>query len=94
MIRGPWPMTADKTRFVIPLEGPHLTPMFKWAHLGWIRVALRVSDSDAAKPQRGPGVYGTITDLDTGERYLIQGRPCEIPDCYCDAEIVEVTTTG
>jgi hypothetical protein len=51
--------------------------------LPWVRVALRVSAAD-----------GTITDLDTGERYLIQGRPCEIPDCYCDAEIVEVTTTG
>lgn len=95
MIRGPWPMTADKTRYEVPLQAPYLTPMFCWmGALPWVRVALRVSAADAAKPQRGPGVYGTITDLDTGERYLIQGRPCEIPDCYCDAEIVEVTTTG
>lgn len=93
MIRGPWPMSGDKTRYVVPLEGPILTPMFKWPHSGWIRVALRVSATDAAKAgTRGPGVYGTITDLDTGERYLLQGRPCDVPTCYCDAEIVPVTT--
>lgn len=80
-------MTADKTRYEIPLEPPYLTPM-----LNGERVALRVSSADAAKPQRGPGVYGIITDLDTGERYLLQGRPCEVPSCYCDAEIVPVTT--
>ena len=91
MIRGPGPMTADKMRYEIPLESPYLTPMYRW-QWGWERVALRVSAADAAKPQRGPGVYGIITDLDTGERYLLQGRPCEVPSCYCDAEIVPVTT--
>jgi len=88
-------MTADKTRYEIPLEPPYLTPMYNWPSHGWVRVALRVSAVDAAKAgTRGPGLYGTITDLDTGERYLLQGRPCEAPACYCDAEIVEVTTTG
>jgi hypothetical protein len=82
-------MTADKTRYEIPLQNPYLTP---W--LNWERVALRVSVRDSAKARRGPGDHGIITDLDTGKRYTLRGRPCSIQDCYCDAEIVEVTTTG
>ena len=86
MIREPWPMTADHTRYVVP-RGPYLTPMYRGD-----RVALRVSQEDHDKVRRGPGVYGIVTDLDTGTRYTIQGRICERgAGCYCDAEIVEAT---
>jgi hypothetical protein len=78
-------MSADKTKYEIPLDPPYLTPM-----LNGDRVALRVSAEDAAKPRRGPGDYGVITDLDTGKRYTVRGRPCEVPTCYCDAEIIEI----
>lgn len=89
MIRGPWPVTADKTRYEVPLEPPYLTPMFRGE-----RVALRVTATDAAKPRRGPGEYGVITDLDTGKRYRLRGKACSVPTCYCDAEIVELLTAG
>jgi hypothetical protein len=86
VIKGPWPLSADKTEHVIPLEGPYLTPMFRGA-----RVALRVSDEDHAKTRRGPGIHGVITDLDTGRRYAIKGLPCSLGEiCYCDAEILEM----
>jgi len=92
MIMGPWPMSADKVKYEIPLEPPYLTPMFNGE-----RVALRVSAEDAAKlrtPEgysRGPGDYGIITDLDTSRQYTLKGRACRFKRCYCDAEI---TTTG
>lgn len=89
MIKGPWPMSADKTHYEVPINGPYLTPMFQGE-----RVALRVSLDDEAKLRRGPGVYGIITDLDTGERYTLIGRPCTLPRCYCNAEIVPVALAG
>jgi len=60
MIKGPWPLSSDKMRYEIQLEGPILTPMFHGE-----RVALRVSASDHEILRRGPGTYGVITDLDT-----------------------------
>jgi hypothetical protein len=87
MIKGPWPMSSDGTRYEIPLNGPRLTPMF----LGE-RVALRVSDEDHSKLRRRPGVYGVITDLDTMKHYTLTGRPCSAPGCFCDAEIAEMQT--
>lgn len=89
MIKGPWPLAACKTKYEIPLQPPRLTP-----RLNGERVALRVSAEDCAKLGRGPGDYGVITDLDTGKRYALRGAPCELAGCYCDAEIVELTTTG
>ncbi len=86
MIKGPWPLSSDKTRYEIPLEGPTLTPMFHGD-----RVALRVSEVDHEKLRRGPGIYGVITDLDTMKRYTLMGMPCSASgSCYCDAEILEV----
>lgn len=89
MITGPWPMTADQTSYRVPLEPPYLTPMRQGE-----RVALRVSKEDAGKWKPGSGDCGIITDLDTGKRYRLLGRSCELPSCYCDAEIILVTTTG
>lgn len=89
MIKGPWPMTADKTAYMVPLSRPFLTPMFRWEGGDPVRVALRVSPGDQAKLKRGPGVHGIITDLDTGKRYTLSGRPCGAANCYCDAEITE-----
>lgn len=87
MIKGPWPLSADKTRHEVPLDGPFLTPMFQG-----FRVALRVSPEDDAKLRRGRGVHGIITDLDTGKKYRLEGRPCSLPGCYCDAEIIELAS--
>jgi len=85
VIKGPWPLSADKTHYEIPLEGPVLTPMFRGE-----RVALQVSLEDQAKFRRGPGVHGVVTDLDTQKRYTLMGMPCEAGgSCYCDAEILE-----
>jgi len=89
VIAGPWPLSKDETHHVVPLEKPYLTPLF----LGQ-RVALRVNHRDALKLRRGPGFFGIITDLDTKKRYELHGRPCPVPNCYCDAEIIEVTTSG
>jgi hypothetical protein len=87
MIKEPWPLSADKTHYEIPLEGPTLTPMFHGE-----RVALRVSAADHELADgRGPGIYGVITDLDTTKRYTLLGMPCSAGgSCYCDAEILEV----
>lgn len=85
MIKGPWPLSEDKTRYLVPLEEPFLTPLFNGE-----RVALRVSAEDHDKLRRGPGVYGIITDLDTKKRYTLVGRQCSQPGCHCDAEIIEV----
>lgn len=89
MIKGPWPMSACKTKYEIPLAHPRLTPKFQGE-----RVALRVSAEDHAKVHRGKGDFGIITDLDTGKRYTLRGSECEVQGCYCDAEIVDLTTTG
>jgi len=90
VIKGPWPLTSDKTGYEIPLEAPFLTPMFKGE-----RIALRVSALDHAKLRRGPGTYGVITDLDTMKQYTLMGMPCEAGrGCYCDAEILEVLGVG
>jgi len=86
MIKGPWPLSSDKTQYNIPLEGPRLTPMFHGE-----RAALRVSEADHERLRRGPGIYGVITDLDTMKRYTLMGMPCSARgSCYCDAEILEV----
>ena len=83
-----WPLSADQTHHEIPLKGSALTPMFRGE-----RVALRVSAEDEAKFQRGPGVHGVVTDLDTQKRYTLMGMPCEAGgSCYCDAEILEALT--
>ncbi len=84
MIRGPWPLAANRMTYEVPLKPPVLTPMFRGE-----RVALRVSVEDHAKLSRGPGVKGVITDLDDGRRYTLFGMPCSAGTrCYCDAEIV------
>lgn len=51
------------------------------------RVRIKVSKKDFIKITRGPGYKGTITDIKTNKKYLLYGRPCDCPDCYCDAEI-------
>jgi hypothetical protein len=86
MIKGPWPMTEDKTRYMVPISGPHLTPMYQGE-----RVALRVSRQDESKLRRGGGDYGVITDLDTGLRYNLIGIACSYPHCFCDAKIEDLT---
>ena len=34
---------------------------------------------------RGLGNKGVLSDPDTGKRYFISGKPCDIPNCQCDA---------
>jgi len=84
MIKGPFPLAANRMEYEIPLAPPLLTPMFHGE-----RVALRVSVEDKEKLSRGPGLKGVITDLDDGKRYTVFGMPCEAgTHCYCDAEIM------
>jgi hypothetical protein len=34
---------------------------------------------------------GIVTDADTGKRYKIYGKACNIPGCACDAFAVELS---
>lgn len=66
-------------------DGFNFTPI----HEG-VRCRMRADLTYALKDKRGPGPQGIVTDTDTGKRYRIEGRPCELPACYCDAEIIEI----
>lgn len=76
-------MESPQVNGVTPLpEGFNFTPI-----LNGVRVRMRLSETDFAKIRRGPGLYGTVTDLDDGQRYKVYGRSCGAPHCMCDAEI-------
>lgn len=51
---------------------------------------MRLSAADLGKIRRGPGLYGTVTDLDDGQQYKVYGRSCGAPHCMCDATIKPV----
>ena len=53
------------------------------------RLELWVSAEDAAKVERGHPWSATVTDIPSGERYLLKGATCESPNCFCDAIVVE-----
>jgi hypothetical protein len=48
---------------------------------------MRLSDADFAALRRGIGLWGIVTDQDTGVKYKVYGRSCGLPNCECDAEI-------
>jgi hypothetical protein len=52
------------------------------------RARFYISAADHAKLQRGYAWRATVTDLDTGVLYTLQGAPCTL-ECFCDAVIVD-----
>lgn len=62
-----------------------LTPM-----LNGKRVIMR--SKDLPLMCRGAGEKGIIEDDLAKKRYRIVGRPCELPNCFCDLEAFEVGT--
>lgn len=39
---------------------------------------------------KGLGYKGKVTDPETGKRYEVWGATCGLPNCDCDAYLVEV----
>lgn len=66
-------------------DGFNFTPLFQGQ-----RVRMRVAPKTLEAIGRGEGYKGMVQDLDTQKVYSVYGRPCGVPHCYCDAEIVEV----
>ena len=52
------------------------------------RIKLLISDADALKMTRGKPWKATVTDLITGIEYPLKGCACSMPDCYCDAVVI------
>jgi hypothetical protein len=52
------------------------------------RIKLLISNADALKMTRGKPWKATVTDLITGIEYPLKGCACSMPDCYCDAVVV------
>jgi len=52
------------------------------------RIKLLISDADALKIKRGMKWKATVTDLITGIEYPLKGCACSMPDCYCDAVVI------
>jgi hypothetical protein len=56
------------------------------------RLRFYISDADAAAKdtarRKAQEWVATVTDLDTGIRYTLQGAPCGL-DCYCDAIVIK-----
>ncbi len=54
------------------------------------RYRMKLSVEDRWLPSRGLGCRGTVTDLLTGKRWKVYGASCGLPNCQCDAVVVEV----
>jgi len=54
------------------------------------RLRLHISAADDALIGRGAGWRATVTDLDTGKRFLARAAACSLPHCFCDAVAVEI----
>ncbi len=52
------------------------------------RMHMRLDFRDDAKVTRGRKWRVTITDQDTGQRYLVRSASCGLPGCYCDAVVI------
>ena len=46
---------------------------------------------DGFKQGRGLGTKGVIRDPETGKRYLISGKACDLENCLCDAWAVDLS---
>ncbi len=54
------------------------------------RMEMRLSAEDMAKIETGTKWKATVTDLNTGIRYVVEAAACNLPRYYCDAVIVSV----
>lgn len=54
------------------------------------RAEITLSDGDYRKVERGRAWEATVTDVRTGTRYRVAGAECAIPDCFCDAVVLDV----
>lgn len=66
-----------------------ITPILKGK-----RVEIKVSENDYDKVTRGLGFKGVITDLETMQTYRLYGKACDMPHCFCDAEIRPTKRAG
>lgn len=57
-------------------------------HFDAERIRMDLSAEDYAKVRRGWRGPETVTDQNTGARYVVKAAPCGL-SCYCDAVIVE-----
>jgi hypothetical protein len=52
------------------------------------RIIMFISDEDRARTSRGHEWSCVVTDIDSGQHYLVKGASCGEPSCFCAAEIV------
>jgi hypothetical protein len=52
------------------------------------RADMDLSAEDFAKLKRGESWEAEVTDLTSGNAFLVRGATCGLPECFCDAEIV------
>jgi hypothetical protein len=55
------------------------------------RAELSLSEDDYAKIKRGRDWTAVVTDQRTGATYAVAGAECGLPDCFCDAVVVDVS---
>jgi hypothetical protein len=53
------------------------------------RTVMRISAVERNSITRGPGYKGIVRDQLTGKHYRAYGRPCSLPNCFCDVEVEE-----
>lgn len=51
------------------------------------RIRMQLSDEDIRKTGHGKYWEATVTDTNTGKRYIVRAAACGLR-CYCDAVIV------
>lgn len=84
-------MEYPQNNETMPLkDGFNFTPRMRIGD-GFIRVRMRISETDHNSLGRGRGLQGIVTDLDTGKRYKVYGASCGLPRCMCDSKITETT---
>ncbi len=54
------------------------------------RVEMDISEDDGAKALRGVEWNAIVTDRKSGLMYEVEGAPCGLPECFCDAVIVKL----
>lgn len=75
---------AGRKSMVFPAPETHLcTPRTEDG-----RIAIRLSDADIQKIERGHPWQATVTDLETGRMYDLKGAACSLSTCFCDAVVV------
>jgi hypothetical protein len=56
-----------------------------------LRLRLFVTEADFAKIKRGKGWKAMVTDQPSGLAFAVKAASCDIPTCYCAANVVAVT---